>query len=150
MQEVEGLEEEGLHGLRSGINWVQNPFNYLHRFHQVVRWRKIEGEWDWTPGSGANELAAFPAQSTAAAIGKEAILAFEKDYPHLADGLRLFIHDELLGEWKRGQAEEVQAALAEVMERPVKQLPLPSEWGMGEYLRIWTDPKAGPIWGEMR
>jgi DNA polymerase I-like protein with 3'-5' exonuclease and polymerase domains len=147
---LEGLEGEELHNLRTGMNWIQNPFDYLHMFHQVIRWQKIGGVWQHEPGPGANELAAFPAQSTAAAIAKEAILGFEAEYPHLADGLRLFIHDELLGEWKIEEREEVHAALKDIMERPITQLPLPPEWMMGEYLHINTEGKTGPVWGEMR
>ncbi len=149
-----GEADEVLAGLNTGAGYVRNPFGYVHRFSQVIRWEKVFGKWEWYLGQGANKAIAFPAQSTAAGIGKEALIMFDEEYPDLCDGpdggLTLFAHDELLGVWRAEREEEVQAALKDVMERPMKCLPLDPSWEMGEYLNIDTDGKAGPSWGLMK
>jgi uracil-DNA glycosylase family 4 len=146
---VEGIEEHEFQGLSTGIHWVQNPFGYLHHFYHCAQWEKIGDKWQWGLGPTATDLAAFPGQSIAAGIAKEAILRLELEEPELVEELRLFIHDELLGMWPMELAERVQAALKRVMEQPIPELPLPESWGLGSHLQILTDGKQGADWGHM-
>jgi len=148
-----GEADEEMPGLTTGAGYARNPFGYVHRFCQVIRWEKVYGEWQWYLGPGANEAIAFPAQSTAAGIGKEALIAFDEEYPHLCDGpdggLTLFSHDELLGLWKDERVAEVLAALQDCMEGAIPELPLDPAWDMGPALSVGTDAKVGQSWGEM-
>lgn len=63
--------------------------------------------------------------------------------------LRLFIHDEILGEVPCTLADEIDDLLRREMETPVDGLPLDPAWNMGTSLVIGSEPKRGPSWGEM-
>lgn len=130
--------------------YTRNNYGYLHRFYGVLKWENVHGEWSPKLGDTCKELFAFKPQSTAAAIMKESMLDFAAEYPHLVEYLRLTIHDELLAEYPRELRDEILEALRVVMERPRRELPLPAEWGMGEYLAINTEGKVGNVWSEMR
>jgi len=132
-----------------GVAYVQNPFGYVHRFYHVLEWTKIGDEWVSSPGDDANRLIAFLPQSTAAGIIKAAGRTIWEEYPELADTLRLFIHDEILGESPEALAEEHMKLASEIMGRQVPELPLDPGWNMGECLAIGTEGKLGRIWSEM-
>jgi hypothetical protein len=40
--------------------------------------------------------------------------------------------------------------MKEIMEAPVKQLPLDTSWDMGSCLSIYTEGKTGGAWGSMK
>ncbi len=132
-----------------GVCHAVNPFGYVHHFYNVIDWKKVEGKWNWSFGNDAKRLVSFLPQSTASAILKQAGKAIWRESPTVADTLRLFIHDEILGEAKEEQIEECLRVSEEIMERPVPELPIPVEWGMGEYLSVGTEAKVGSSWGTM-
>lgn len=150
-RQVDGAHaEHDLMGLSTGAGYVRNPYGYLHRFYEVIRWKKIHGKWEWELGDSAKALIAFGPQSTAAGIMKEAAIRFDENHPELAQGLRLFVHDEILGEWMRRYTDEVLAKLKLEMEKPNPELPLDPAWDMGTHLAIPSEGKVGDVWGEMR
>lgn len=106
-----------------------------------------------------NSIAFFP-QSIAAGILKEALLkCFTPGSPYyIGDAyygrtpLRAPIHDSLLLEVPIAVWDAVVWKVITAMRQPLPQLPLPAEWGMGEYLTVGVDAKAsvdGGNWGEM-
>lgn len=138
-----------------GNCFVRNPFGYLHRFYNVLNWEKTILEdgsfrWDWSYGDDAKRLVSNLPQSTAAAIIKQAAMEMWYNEPILGESLRLLIHDETLGESAEQQLEYCLAKSKEIMERPVKQLPLDPSWGLGEYVVIKTEGKYGPCWATMK
>ncbi len=138
-----------MQGLTAGVGYLRNAFDFVHRFHGTLRWTKVQGEWSYALGEGARAAVAFGPQSIASAIGKEAAMRMREQEPELAHGLRLFVHDELLGEWPDPDLERANVAMREAMEYPVPQLPLDPSWGMGDHLTIYTEGKAGPCWATM-
>lgn len=131
--------------------FLRNPFGYVHRFSRVWSWEKIGTEWVKSPGPQANEAIANLPQSTAAGIIKESLLRLFFDrYEEAGQYLRLLIHDENFTEVPSDLVDIVDAVLKEEMEKPIKQMPLPASWNMGEYLTILTEAKAGPRWGQMK
>ena len=149
---VDGTEEEadpGL-GITAGAGWVRNPSGMVHRYFQVIRWVRIaDGSWSWTYGPAAKALIAFNPQHAAAAIGKRAIRAVAQEDPEALESLRLFIHDSLVGECRRGRVRDVIRRVEAIMSRPIPWLPLPAIWGMGTHLQIGVEAKFGRSWGEM-
>jgi hypothetical protein len=131
---------------------ARNAFGYVHRFYRVLDWQydKSQREWVWSWGDDAKRLAAFLPQSNAAGVISEAILALRAQEPEVADTLRVPTYDELLGITRVKDVERHLEILGRVMEAPVKQIPLPDEWGMGEFLTIKTEGKHGTVWGEMK
>ncbi|MCA1841514.1 MAG: hypothetical protein LC723_14650, partial [Actinobacteria bacterium] len=130
---------------------VTNPFGYVHRFHRAYEWEKIGDSWQKTPGPDSNRIIAFLPQSTAAAIIKEAMLRmFQNRFSDAGQFLRLLIHDEIFCEVPAAQVDSVDAIMQEEMERPIVEMPLPPEWGMGPYLTILTEAKRGERWGAMK
>lgn len=131
--------------------YVRNPFGYVHRFFRVFEWEKVGDQWQKAPGPDANKVIAFGPQSSAAGIIKEAMLRLYFDrFEEAGQFLRLLIHDELFTEVPIDRVHAVDAVLKEEMEKPIKCMPLPPEWGMGEYLNINTEEKIGERWGEMK
>lgn len=131
--------------------FVRNPYGYVHRFYRVYSYEKIGGAWQKKPGVDANKVVAFLPQSTAAGIIKEAILRLYFDrFDEAGQFMRLQIHDEVFCEVPISLVDHVDAVMQEEMERPIKQLPLPTSYGMGEYLSILTEAKRGDRWGSMR
>jgi hypothetical protein len=130
--------------------YLRNAFGYLHRFSRVYEWEKIGGLWQKKPGPSANETIAFRPQSNAAGIIKEAMLRLHKDrFEEAGRFMRLLIHDELFFEVPELQLEQLRKIVKEEMGRPVKQLPLPSSYGMGDFLAINVEDKVGTNWGGM-
>lgn len=76
--------------------------------------------------------------------------SFDYTYPIDHPWMRLFIHDEWLGETPQQYAEEVDQRLLSEMAKPIPQLPLDPAWGMGSHLTIGTEGKQGTSWGDMR
>ena len=131
--------------------FVRNPFGYVHRFYRVFEWEKIGDQWQREQGPDANKVIAFGPQSTAAGIIKEAMLRlYLNRFDEAGQYLRLLIHDELFCEVPEADVHEIDAVLKVEMEQPVKCMPLPPEWKMGEYLFINTEEKMGKRWGEMK
>lgn len=131
--------------------FVRNPFGYIHRFNKVFDYEKIGGKWQRKPGPDTNKVIAFGPQSTAAGIIKEAILRlyFER-FEEAGQYLRLQVHDEIFSETPKELVEKVDLVMKEEMERPIKALPLPESYGMGQYLTIDTEAKQGLRWGSMK
>lgn len=132
-----------------GVAYAQNPFGYIHRFYNVLDWENVNGEWIWSYGSDAKRLVAFLPQSTAACILKRAVRSMWYDYPWVGETLRLLIHDSVLGEAKEEMLDKCLEISKLVMEAPIKELPLDSAWGQGEFLTISSEAKWGKSWGEM-
>lgn len=132
-----------------GSGFVRNPFGYVHRFFRVLAWSKDSGEWTWDYGEDAKRLIAFLPQSTAAAILKRAGMRLFYDRPEVGKTMRLFIHDEILGEAQDDQIPALMQVVQEEMERPIPELPLDPTWEMGEYLTIGTEGKVGKSWATM-
>lgn len=133
-----------------GVCFAQNPFGYTHRFYDVLHWQKINGEWYSEYGEDAKRLVAFLPQSTAAAIIKKSAKKLFNEYPWVGDTLRLLIHDSMLGECRDDELEMCLKVSADVMERPIEELPLDPAWGMGDYLTIGSEAKFGKSWGSMK
>lgn len=138
-----------------GVCHAINPFGYLHRFYNVLDWKKYQdpdtGRWAWAQeyGEDAKRLISFLPQSTAAAIIKRAAKRLWYEYPWVGETMRLLIHDEIFGEERDSRIEECLRVSREVMEAPVEELPLDPSWGMGQYLSIGTEAKVGRCWGTM-
>lgn len=131
--------------------YLQNAFGYIHRFNRAYDWEKIGDQWQARPGRDSNRIIAFKPQSSAAGIIKESLLRmFFGRFEEIGAYLRLLIHDENLLEVPLGKERGVFEILREEMERPVQAMPLPAEWGMGDYLTVATEGKIGFRWGSMK
>lgn len=131
--------------------YLRNPFGYQHRFSRPFEYEKVDGDWVRKQGADANACWAFLPQSSAAGIIKEAMLRlFQTRYEEAGQYLRLLIHDELFLEVPEELLENVEHVLTEEMERPIVQMPMLPEWGMGDYLMVGTEGKKGKRWGQMK
>lgn len=131
--------------------FLRNPFGYVHRFHSVYSWEKFGNEWQKEPGPQANAVIAFLPQSTAAGIIKESMLRlWDNHYEDAGQYLRLIIHDELFFEVPFEKLNKLDAICKLEMERPITQMKMPAEWGMGEYFIVSTEEKKGERWGLMK
>lgn len=129
--------------------YIRNPFGYLHRFWNVLNWKKErDGEWHSTFGDDAKRAVAFGPQSTAAGIIKDAMLEIAAQ--GLDHYLRLQVHDSLVAMLPIGEVDELSLRLSSIMSAPCKKLPLDPTWGMGPYLSIEVEVKMGPSWGEAK
>lgn len=138
-----------------GVCFARNPFGYVHRFYNVIQWRKVNvadgtTEWTWDFGEDSKRLVAFLPQSTAAAIIKKAAKQIWYSHPTLASYLRLLVHDSIIFEVPDGEVDECLRVSEAVMESPIEELPLDPEWNMGQYLTIQTEAKVGKSWGSMK
>ena len=130
---------------------LRNAFGYVHRFSHVFQYKLKNGIWDKQPGDDAEAVLAFKPQSNAAGIMKAALLTcYFEHFEEVGQYLRLTVHDEILCECQEDYQPTLDGILQEVMEAPVKELPLPASYGMGEYLAIKTEPKFGARWGNMK
>jgi len=132
-----------------GVAHVSNPFGYVHRFYNVLEWEKIGDEWISSYGEDAKRLISFLPQSTAAAIIKRAGRILWEEYPWVGQTMRLWIHDEILGECEDEELEKCLSVSQTVMESPIPELPLDPAWGMGTHLSIGTESKVGRTWAAM-
>ena len=130
--------------------YLRNAFGYVHRFNHVFTNKLRNGVWDRVPGDDAEAVLAFKPQSNAAGIMKAALLKVYFEHFEVAGQyLRLTVHDEILCECPEEYQLTLDGILAEIMEAPVRELPLPESYGMGPYLHILTEPKSGTSWGGM-
>lgn len=106
----------------------------------------------------SKRLLAMDPQSIASGVLKEALLRLlaDPDSPsYIGDAyygrtpLRAPIHDSGLFEIPVRSWDSVVERICMEFQRPVQQLPLPPEWGMGEYVTIGVAAKAGADWGAM-
>ena len=131
--------------------YVRNAFGYVHRFNRVFSYKKDMGVWKRIPGDDAEAVLAFKPQSNAAGIIKEATMRlFFNRFDDAGQYLRLLIHDEIFCEVPEEKAQSVDDILTEEMERPVKVMPMPASWKMGEYMTVNTEGKMGVRWGGMK
>lgn len=113
-------------------------------------------------GEDAKRACAYYGQSIARGVLTEAAFPlFDPEEP-LADRcyvgdfyygetpLRAPIHDSLLFECPTRKVDRLIERVSYAMQRPIDALPLPPEWGMGEYLTIGVDAKIGDDWGAMQ
>jgi hypothetical protein len=134
-----------------GVCYARNPFDYVHRFYNVLDWEKIGDEWIWGFGEDAKRLISFLPQSTAAAIIKRSAKKLWYEVPWVGQTMRLLIHDEIFGEAKEGdEAEMCLEVSRKIMESPIEELPLNPDWGMGEFLSIGSEGGIGPVWAGMK
>ena len=133
--------------------YLENPFGYRHWYFGVYQKR---GE-KWTLGEDAKRLIAFTPQSTAAGVLYDSALELvDPDSPNYVGDMyygktpfRALVYDSFLAEVQRKHREEYLERVRRVMTRPIKQLPLPAAWEMGEYLSIGCEIKAGKSWLDM-
>lgn len=132
--------------------YLRNAFGYLHRFLHVFNYEKIDGRWEKkiNPDVG-NKVIAFRPQSNAAGIIKEAMLLLHEGHFEAAgQWLRLLVHDELFFDCPIGALDNLDKVVQNVMELPIKQMPLPESYGLGPYLSILTEAKQGERWGSLK
>lgn len=130
--------------------YLRNAFGYIHRFNHVFANKLRNGHWERILGEDAEAVLAFKPQSTAAGIMKEVLLRlYQERFDEVGQYLRMTIHDEIFLELLLELVERIDLIMKEEMERPIKELPLPEDWGMGPYLSILSEAKVGPVWGEM-
>lgn len=157
-----------------GEPWWPHPYQYKHWFWSVLAYRPITEKqrllrvkqhkpWaeingrafgiDW--GEDSKRVIAFYPQSTASGVLKRSIRALfcRPDHPsYIGDAyygrtpLRAPIHDSLLLEVPDAQWDRVLERIAREMQRPILEQPLPASWGMGAYLTVGVDAKAGHNW----
>jgi hypothetical protein len=132
-----------------GVGYARNPFGYIHRFYDVLEWKRVGDDWLSSYGEDAKRLVSFLPQSTAAAIIKQAAKRLYYEYPWVGETLRLLIHDSILGECDERNLEQCLSVSDLVMSAPIRELPLDPSWGLGEFLAIGTEAKTGKSWGEM-
>jgi uracil-DNA glycosylase family 4 len=145
-----------------------HPFGYRHWFYNVMSYQAVKGvarkgavvvrmggqNFEVKLGEDAKRAVSFFPQSTAAGIIKEAMLRlFDPEMPnYIGDAfygrtpLRAQIHDSLLLEVPDELLDIVLEKLVIEMTRPIPELPMPEEWGLGEYLSIGVEAKVGQNW----
>lgn len=155
-----------------------HPFAYKHHFWSVIRYQpvseaqrhrivkkgeahllvEIQGKWyAMKLGEDAKRAIAFFPQSIAAGVLKEVMLRlFDPDSPSdIGDAfygrtpLRAPIHDSLLLEIPQCVESRVLPIVYQEFLRPVPELPMPAEWGLGECLSIGIEAKSGLRWSDM-
>ena len=148
--EIPRWQQQLLHQVhRDG--YLKNPYDYIHRFNAPFKFTKVGTQWEKSPGSDANAIWAFLPQSTAAGIMKEALLRLYFDrFEEAGQYLRLTVHDELLSEVPEEFVDQELKVKQEEMGKPILQLPLPTSYGMGQYLSIGVESKLGSAWGSMK
>lgn len=156
----------------------KHPFGYKHWFWDITRYRRLgtnaararelrgapvlwinETAYELQGGDDQNRAKSFYGQSIAAGIIRNATRRlFTRSEPNYIGGcfrdgltpLRAIIHDSLFLEPVDAQRDRMILQACAEMTRPVKELPLPAAWGMGEYLAIGVSVKAGRTWAEMQ
>jgi uracil-DNA glycosylase family 4 len=156
-----------MRNLAHAQRFLLNHFDYKAWFFSVVAYKKRgrgpTAGWEETLGKDAKKVVAFPPQSDAAGTIAEAALAlFTPGAPNYigdagptlraADGsatnhpLRAIIHDDLTLEVRDSEVERVRHALVYEMTRGIEEMPLPAEWGLGEFLTVGVAVKEGLNW----
>jgi hypothetical protein len=155
-----------------------HPFGYRHEFYNVRDFRMISpeeairfkrlgfpvtqmnGKWYRVmPGDDDKRAVAFFPQSIAAGIIRETAVRLFK--PGESDNyigeeyfgrtpLRAIIHDSFLLEVPDARVDSVVEKVAREMTRPIVQMHLPAEWGLGtEGLQFGVEVKVGRDWSAM-
>lgn len=128
--------------------WLKHP----ERKHRIVR---LHGRWfKVVLGGDSKRVIAFYPQSIAAGVLKRAELRlFHPDSPdYIGDAyfgrtpLLHPIHDSLFLHVPNTVFDRVVRIVVRVMQDEIPELPIPREWGWGNYLRIGVDAKAGRSW----
>ena len=146
----------GYLGGKGGAGEAPHPYRYKHWFFDVMHWDSRYKKW--VVGADANRAVAFKPQSTARGVLTEAALELtdpkSDNYAgHLYYGRTPFrgvIHDSFLCEVPVENGPILQGLVTKVMTTPVKALPCPPEWGLGEFLEIGVAAKRGKNWGPKR
>lgn len=129
--------------------WTRNAFGYRYFFFAPFDYdRAPDGTYERKWGPDAKRIVASKPQGGAAGIIKQAMRWLAAD-PLVGPTLRLTIHDELFGECRLEDLDEVQAMAQHYMELPLPQYPLPAEWNLGPYLSIGTEGSSGFRWSDM-
>jgi hypothetical protein len=108
--------------------------------------------WDKRMGEIAKQVIAAKPQHTAFGFSARAMKKAYDD-PFMREHLRLSIHDEILNEVPMEKADEFDDRLGAIMEMPDVRMPLPPEWGLGDFVSIGTDGKRsgeGGSWAGMK
>lgn len=134
------------------VGYITTPDGFRQHFHDVFQYSysKREGRWIKSFGEVAKECIAAKPQHLAMLFMALGLIALWEEYPEIAEGCRLSIHDEIFAEWPLTHVESYDTVLKDVMERPNRLMPLPPEWGLGEYLAIRSEAKRGPCWQTMK
>lgn len=131
-----------------------HPFSFKHWFWDVMSYYG----GGWKNGADYNRVVAYYPQSTAAGVIYESALATmdEADPDNMRDWfeghqtpIRALIHDSNLMEIPESLKDKAVEHTVNIMTRPIKQMPCPAEWGIGEYLTVGVAVKAGKNWADM-
>ena len=136
------------------IGGSDHPFGYRHWFFNIYT-KQQSGKF--TLGEDGKRCVAFLPQSTAAAILYDSCLelmnpdspAYIGDFYEGQTPIRALVHDSILSEVPTKRLDNYLERVRRVMTRPIKQLPLPAAWEMGDYLSIGCEIKAGKSWLDM-
>lgn len=123
--------------------YITAPSGFRQHFADGVfeyAYDKAKGRWNKVMGKVAKECVAAKPQHTAACLTALALVRAAKD-PLLRGGLRLQLHDAIMGEYNDADADEANMRLQLAMETSCPYLPLPPAWGMGNFLKVKTDGK---------
>ena len=134
------------------FGYVTTPDGYRQYFSDVLEkvFHKKTQTWDTRMARVANECVAAKPQHTAMLYTAQGLGLFAERYPQERDLLRLTIHDSVVAEPHKDIAYDLYQRLKACMETPLKFLRLPSEWAMGEHLRIGVDGKQSEVGGSWR
>lgn len=154
-QKVGGVEEKDWHctplqlwGCEARHTTIRTPFSVMHRYYDVVKWKKGPLGWEWESGEDAKRLAALLPQSTARFCLTRSAQRIWKQPEHqdVSQTFRLFIHDELFGESPSHEhAQHCTQIAATEMSRAIPELQMPD----GDMLQLGTEAKIGAVWSEM-
>jgi hypothetical protein len=151
-----GGPSSGADFARDVLERGKHPFGYKHYFYDVIKWARTGQGWRESLGDDGKKVVAFFPQSIAAGILYEAMLRlfvpgesenWIGDAYFGATPLRALIHDEAVLEVPESAVERVYQAVMWEMGKPVRELPCPKEWGLGDYLSIGVAAKIGRNWG---
>ncbi len=129
------------------LGYLLTPDGFRQHFSDVFAYTWTGTEWSKEMGLTAKEAIASGPQHTGMMYSAAAITALRREFAATHEGLRLSIHDSLLGEFPLGEIETHAQVMQQVMERPLPCMALPADWGMGTHLAIATEAKfsqAGP------
>jgi hypothetical protein len=132
--------------------YVTTPDGYRQWFIDVLvnEYSKRDEKWNVKMSRLANECIAAKPQHLAMCFTGQGLDLFWENYPQYRDGLRLTIHDSIVGEWPDAQILEVGRALKSCMETPLPFLPLPEAWGLGSHLKVAVEAKVSEVSGDWR
>lgn len=132
--------------------YIASGDGYRQHYCDVLEWKfsKTEQKWNQHVGKAADQAVNAVPQHLGMCFTGQGIDLFWENYPELRHGLRLTIHDEILGEWPEHEVLAASEALRVSMETPLNFLPLPASWGLGSHLSVGTEAKCSPIGGSWK